>query len=261
MRHAVAVWRRLAGARVRGDLQYRASFAAFLVAQAASALLDLAAIVVLFGQVPRLAGWSLAEVAFLYGLAGTGFALADVFVSPVELLAQRIRDGSFDRVLLRPAGGLLQVVADGFALRRVGKLAQAVVVLVVATASVDVDWTAAAAAVVLLAVGSAAVVFGALWVAGATVSFWAVGSAELANSVTYGGGVAAQYPMTVYGPVLRRVLAVPFSFVAYVPALLVLGRDERPWPVLLVPVVAAGTCAVAWAAWRAGVRHHRSTGS
>ena len=79
------IYRRLVAARIRADLQYRTSFFLFVFSQALVAGLDLAVILVLFTQVDSIAGWSVAEVALLYGLAGIGFGLADLFFSEVEL--------------------------------------------------------------------------------------------------------------------------------------------------------------------------------
>ena len=46
-----------------------------------------------------------------------------------------IRSGQFDVVLLRPVGTLLQVMSSDLALRRIGRVTQATVVLVYALAS------------------------------------------------------------------------------------------------------------------------------
>src|SRR5439155_9801890 len=95
--------------------------------------MDFVALTIIFRQVHALAGWSLGEVAFLYGLTGVAFGLADMLMSQVEVLPDRIRNGTFDRILIRPVSPLLQIVADDFALRRLGKIAQAAIVLVAAS--------------------------------------------------------------------------------------------------------------------------------
>src|SRR3712207_9057528 len=61
-----------------------------------------AAIVVLFQNVPALAGWRLEEVALLYAIATIAFALTDLAVGHLDLFPQMIRDGTFDLVLVRP---------------------------------------------------------------------------------------------------------------------------------------------------------------
>ena len=119
----------------------------------------------------------------------------------------------------------------------------------------------------VLAVASSAVIFSATWVLGATLAFWTTEGREVMNSVTYGGNFLTQYPITIYGRWLRRLLAfvVPLAFVAYYPALFILDRDDPlhapGWVRFISPLVAAAMALVARAFWSFGIRHYRSTGS
>jgi ABC-2 type transport system permease protein len=264
---AFSIYRRLVGARIRSDLQYRTSFVLFTISQFVVTFLDFLAIALIFENIPSLAGWSLAEVAFLYGTSGVAFGLGDAFISQVEDISFRIKMGTFDQVLIRPVGTLLQVVADGFALRRFGKVAQAAVVLAVALGRVDVDWTAGRAAMVVVMIAAGAVIFSAVWVTASTILFWTVEGNQLMNSFTYGANFLSQYPLQVYAGWLRRLLAffTGVAFVNFFPALYVLDKPD-PFGLpgfvrFLSPLVAAAAALVASFAWRFAVRHYRSTGS
>ena len=79
------------------------------------------AILVIFDNVPQLAGWSVQEVAFLYGISDVAFSLTELAVGHLDLLPQLIRDGNFDLVLVEPRGSLLQVIASDFRLRQFRK--------------------------------------------------------------------------------------------------------------------------------------------
>ena len=57
------IWRKLVGARIRADWQYRASFVLFTISQFLAEFFGVILIVVLFSNVDRLAGWSIAEIA------------------------------------------------------------------------------------------------------------------------------------------------------------------------------------------------------
>ena len=258
---------RLASARARAEYQYRTSFVLFWSSQFLVAFLDFVAIVVIFENIPRLAGWALPEVALLYGISGVGFGLADVFISQVENISMRIRLGTFDLVLIRPLGSLFQVVADDFALRRLGKLAQATVVLVIALATVEVDWDAGRVGMVALSLLCGAVIFGSIWVVGASATFWTTEGSELMNTFTYGGNYLTQYPLSIYGEWLRRALGIAAgtAFVAYFPALYILDkRDTLGYPDGLrfaAPVAALVFAVLASVTWRYAVRHYRSTGT
>jgi ABC-2 type transport system permease protein len=263
----VWIWWRLVGARIRADWQYRTSFLLFAVGQALITLLDFLVIAVIFGQVPQLAGWTLPEVAFLYGLSSIGFAIATVLVSQVESVAPLIREGTFDRLLVRPLGPLVQLSAEFFALRRLGKLAQAVAVFVLAIAWLDLDWHAARIALTAVAIVSAAVIFGALFVMTSSTSFWTVDSVEVQSAFTYGGSLLTQYPLSILDEWLRRfvIYVLPLGFVAYLPALLIIGKPS-PAGVprglgYASPAVAALMAFLARTVWSTAIRHYRSTGS
>lgn len=261
------IYRRLVGARIRSQYQYRLSFWLFLAGQFLIAFIDFISILVIFSHIPRLAGWSLTQVAFLYGLSGLSFSLADVFVSQVERIPLRVKSGTFDLVLTRPLGSLFQLSTEEFELRRIGKVIQSIGVLAWAAVAVHVDWTVARVLVTVMAAASGMVIFGSVWVIGASATFWTVDSNEVVNAFTYGGNFMTQYPLQVYGPFLRRVLAivVPLGFVAFFPSLYVLGQPDpfgAPTVVhLLSPLVATVIALAAWRAWLGGVRHYRSTGS
>jgi ABC-2 type transport system permease protein len=260
------IWRKLVGARIRADWQYRTSFVLFTVSQFVAGFLDIAAAVVLFTNVDRLGGWSVAEVAFLYGTASLAFSLGDVFVSEVEYVAHHIRHGSFDRFLLRPVGPLLLLCGQEFAFRRAGRVFQSSLVLAIAVTQVDATWDVGHIAMVVQMVVVGFVIFSGIWVLTSSIAFWAVEVTEVANSFTYGGNFVAHYPMEIFSGWLRRLATlVPLAFVSYYPALWVLGRTDPhgspAWFRFAGPLAAAAVALVARAVWASGIRHYRSTGS
>jgi ABC-2 type transport system permease protein len=261
-----ALYFRLVGARLRSQLQYRTSLALETAAQFVIGLLDFAAILVLFHNVPALGGWSVAEVALLYGMSGVAFALADLAIGHLDRLSQLIREGTFDLVLVRPRATLFQVVTSDFELRRLGKAGQALVVLGYALAANEIDWTVGRVAVLALTILSAIVIFCAVWVTVICVVFWSVEGTETANTFTYGGQYFSQYPINIYDDWLRRFLGfvVPTAFVAYFPALYILDKpDPLGLPDALQfasPVVAVAAVVVARLVWRVAVRHYQSAG-
>jgi ABC-2 type transport system permease protein len=266
LRRNARLYRHLAGARIRSDLQYRASLALFTFGTLVITGLDFVAIAILFVQVPALAGWDLAEIAFLYGTSGVSFGLADMAVGSIEKVSERIRRGTFDILLLRPAGTLLQVVTDDFALRRIGKVAQPAAVLAYGVARLDTAWDARTIALTVVMVLAGSLIAGAIWVTSAAATFWTVEGREAANAVTYGGSALTQYPLPLYGEVVRSLaFVIPIAFISYLPSVEVLGKDDPLGvPAALryaSPVVAVASLAVATVAWRFAVRHYRSTGS
>jgi viologen exporter family transport system permease protein len=257
----------LVAAQVRSQTQYRASFLMDLFSSGVLSLVDLSIVVVMFSVRGELGGFGAREVLLMVGIGSLGFSAADFAVGNVERLPFYVRTGLFDAVLVRPLPSLAQLVAMDFAPRRVGRFVQGLVIYVLALAIAPVDWWAGSVVLAVLAPLAAAVFFGSLFVAGATVAFWWIESGELAFAFTYGGREFASYPATVFGGFFRRMFAygLGFAFAAYLPALALLGRPDPlgvpgwlHWCSPLVALLAAGAAA---SLWRTGVRHYRSTGS
>ncbi|MEU2081517.1 ABC transporter permease [Streptomyces albus] len=252
---------------IRSSWAYRASFWMMLAANFATTALDFAAIMLMFSQVDALGGFSLPEVAFLYGTACVAFGLADLILGTAERVGRRVRDGTMDVLLTRPVPVLSQVAADRFALRRLGRILQGTLVLGWALTRLELDWTAGRVALLISMLLCGGVIFGCLFVVGGAFQFWAQDAAEVQNAFTYGGTTVLQYPPTVFGKELVRgvTFVVPLAFVNWLPALRMLGRDDPlglpGWADLAAPAVALVCCLVAGLVWRAGLRAYRSTGN
>ncbi|MDQ2791560.1 MAG: ABC-2 family transporter protein [Actinomycetota bacterium] len=266
-RSGLEAYRRLLGGAVRSQLAYPASFGLQLVGQALAQGVDLLAILVLFGRVAAMGGFSRDEVLLIYGLASVGFGLADLAVGQLDRLPDLIRSGQLDAMLLRPLSVLGQLCAADLALRRLGRVVAGAVTLGYALLAVEITWTPARVALVIVSPLTAAVILGAIWVAAASVCFWVVDGRELASSVTYGSNVFTSYPITIFSDWVRRLLAfiVPGAFVAYYPVLGLLGKpDPLGLPAVLrwcAPLVAMAAVTAATLVWRTGLRRYVGTGS
>ncbi|AWW39375.1 MULTISPECIES: ABC transporter permease [Streptomyces] len=252
---------------IRSTMAYRASFVMTTIGNFAATALDFVAILLMFSRVDALGGYTLPQIAFLYGVSGVAFGLADLAIGSMDRLGRRVRDGTLDTLLVRPAPVLAQVAADRFGLRRLGRVVQGALVLGWALLTVDIDWTPLKVLLMPMMLLSGAVIFCAVFVGGAAFQFVAQDASEVQNAFTYGGTTLLQYPPTVFGRELVRgvTFVLPLAFVNWVPASHVLGQpyplDLPEWAAFAPPLVAVACCALAGLAWRAGLRTYRSTGS
>ncbi|MFJ6939432.1 ABC transporter permease [Streptomyces sp. NPDC101132] len=267
MVEAVRGYGLIVGMWVRSTLAYRASFLLAVVAGFLTSGLDFVAIYIMFRHVDGLGGFSLPEIALLYGATTVSLGLADLVLGNSDRVGALIRTGALDTMLVRPVPVFAQVAADRFALRRVGRISQGAVVLVWGLAAAGVDWTAARVVLVPVMLLAGGGIFAAVFVLGAAFQFVAGDAAEVQNSFTYGGTTMLQYPPTVFArEVVRGVTyVVPLAFVNWVPALYLLGRPDPlglpDWAAFVSPLVALAAFVPAAFAWRAGLRAYRSTGS
>ncbi|MFC7328520.1 ABC transporter permease [Marinactinospora rubrisoli] len=264
---SVTAYPRLAWTWTRALAQYPVSLVLLTVAQAFTTAAELLAVVVVFGRAGRLGGFTLNEALLVYGLTGTAFCTAHTLLGAVDRLGDHVRRGSFDTIMVRPVSPLVQLATDEFSPRRMGRFVPSLAALGYALSVLDIAWTPGKVLMVPVLIGCGAVICGSLWVAAASVQFFVTDSRELASSVTYGGWALAEYPLAVYArDVVRAVtFVVPLAFVSWQPALFILDRPDPlglpGWLRYAAPLAAAATFALATLAWRAGLRHYRSTGS
>jgi ABC-2 type transport system permease protein len=251
----------------RSAVQYRATLAMMMVSGVAISSLELIGILVVFGKVEALAGFTLPEALYLYGTAQTAFYISDLCFTGTEYLGARIRMGTFDSMLIRPVSVLAQVFGDQFTPRRLCPLIPAVGGLSAGIAGLSVHWTPLRIAMVPYTLLGGVAVFGAIWVFVGAFQVVVTDAGEVMNSVTYGGQFLTTYPLALYGRnlMLFLTLGLPLAFVNWQPSLYVLDHaDPLGLPGFVrfaAPPVAVAMWAVALTAWRAALRRHRSTGS
>jgi len=263
----LAVYRHLVAAQLRTQLQYPASFLGQVVGNFGLHLGELAATLILFRHFETLGGWRVGEIAFLFALSSLSFGIADFLTSGFSAFSQLMVRGDFDRLLVRPVGAMLQVLASDIQLRRLGRIIQGLVAFILADRWLDHDWTTGRVLYLPVVVLSATLLFAALFALEATLCFWTTESGEFVNAFTYGGSQLALYPLHIYDLWLRRLFlfVIPIGFVVYAPSLYLLDKPDPlglpVWTRFVAPLAALLFALAAAASWGAGVRHYRSTGT
>lgn len=269
LRFNLAVYRRLLMIQIRGQMQYRVAFLFDVLGTLITMLLFFVSLALVFARFGNLGGWQLGEVAFLWGMVEMAFGTMDLIFSGFDPggFGQRVRRGQFDQSLLRPLNITVQVLGDRFALRRLGRILQGVVVLFIALQLANIHWTLGKILYLPLVLLGMIAFFGGLFIIGSTISFWTIESSEALNILTYGGNEMIQYPMHIYPDSLRRIFTylVPTIFLNYYPALYFLDKpDPFGLPVFMrfvAPLVGLGILWLALAFWRFGIQHYQSTGT
>ena len=269
MRYTLDLYFRLIAVQARSQLQYRVAFlldSLTTAFQVLTAFLTLALILQRFNNV---GGWTLPEIALLYGMVEMAFGTMDMLFSGFDpdFFGRQVQRGLFDQLLLRPIDITLQVLGSEFIMRRLGRIAQGAAVLAIALATLPIHWTLAKLLFLPVVFGSLVCFFGGLFIVGATITFWTVESIEAINIFTYGGSEMMAYPMHIYPDWMRRFFTyiVPAIFLNYYPALYILDKPDPlglpPFAPFLAPVAGFSVLIAAFAFWRFGIQHYQSTGT
>ncbi|MEH1123270.1 ABC transporter permease [Micromonospora sp. CPCC 206061] len=262
VRRLLWLYRRSLGANLRAVLEYETDFWIMVAAALAAQLVGLVFIGALFSQVPELHGWRFAEVVLIYALANLAAGIGALLFDGVWRLPWMVNQGELDYLLVRPYPVVLQVTGTAVGMQSLGEIVGAGAMLGWALWRVDLDWSPITVAVGVVLVASAVAIRVAVTVVSNAAVFWLTApSSMLAVSVNQLGDLA-RYPLTVYGVVLRVLLAgvLPFAFTSFFPAAWLVGRDGYAWVGLLTPVVALYCVGVAALVFRRGLRRYESAG-
>lgn len=256
--------------QMKAQMQYKVDLALDVLTYFLVTALEFATLLIYFVPFPTLLGWRMGEVALLGAVVSISFGLAELFGGGIDNFEVIIRQGDFDRILLRPVTALMQVSTTQFRLRRFGRISQGLGAFVLALFFLRgtlLAWTPLKILVLCLGIISSALIFVSVLLLGATICFWTVETTELTNILTYGGREMLSYPLTIYHQLMQRlfIFIVPLAFGTYIPVCYILGRALPfalpSWLAFFSPLIALLFALAALVFWRFGVHRYQSTGS
>lgn len=264
MLRSLKLYLKLAGIAMRSQMQYRASFFMLTFSYFLSTFVEIVGIWILFDRFRSVQGWTFQEIAIIYGVIHMGFSLTETFARGFDTFGHLVKNGDFDRLLLRPCSTLLQAASREFQLMRLGRFFQSLLVLAYGLYHTGMASSALSYLVISFAIIGTACLFYGLMIIQATITFWTVESLELMNITTFGGVQAGQYPMSIYNWKFRSLFTfiIPLACVGYYPIAILL--EHETWPVSVGLIAPFAGVAFLWLAsqfWKVGVAHYHSTGS
>lgn len=247
----------------KARMSYRADFFIQVASDLLLQAVNLVFIAVVFTRVQALAGWSFDEVLFIYGFFLIPFALFNAsFAALSDVGGRYVVGGELDRLLTRPMSPLLQVQLELLRPQALNGVVLGLVVMALASARLQLTWTPLDALAMLSATLGAWLVYGGVYVAVASLTFWTqdrgAGFFPLAyNTIQFG-----RYPLDVYPVAVQLLLtfALPYAFIAFLPAAGVL-RPEYAWLGWLTLPVGVLIFAIGLLVWRRGLAKYEGAGS
>lgn len=239
----IPAWRTyltLVGGTWRSMRVHRANLVMMFLGSAAIQGTQLAFIGVLLGAFGAIAGWSVGEVAFLYGLRLTAHGVCTLNFGQHRGSAHAIRNGDWDRYLLRPAGPLMQMLTRHFNPGTIGDLVLGLAILLTAASLIDVGWSPALIAFLVAATISGGLVEAGVQIGLSGLDFRWSPMTRVKDTVDRVLTDFGAYPMAIFGTAGGWLLTflIPLAFMAYLPATIILEHTDD----LVVPLwVAQGS--------------------
>lgn len=254
-------------ANLKSRMEYRTSFLLWFGNTVAFHAVSIGIIWALLSRFPSLNGWDFPEMVFLYALGLLARGVYTTFFFPIMRIPYMIRQGTFDRHLIRPLNPLFQVLLQG-SFTSLNDMVVGVVVFTVALQMVDVAWSAPLAVFLAAVVVGAGLIQAAVSLMVASASFWVIKVSGLTWTVQQIQNELLRYPVSIYGRGVQLLLtvALPIAFTNYYPATTMLGKaDGSLLPAqqlgFLTPLVGALWFGLAYAVWQRGISRYQGTGS
>lgn len=254
-------------ASMRAQGQYRANLATEIIGAMAYQGAGFAFVWVVVNRFGDIGGWGLPELALLYGMRlGSHGVFTFFFAQLVGRVGDVIRQGEFDRYLLRPLDPLLQLITRRFNLTVLGDLVGGAALIVAGATHVDITWTVPAVGYLVLAVIGGGLIEAALHLTASALAFRLL-STPLSGAIEDLLSGVGSYPVRIFpaGAEFALTFILPIAFVAYFPATVLLSRTDElsvpAWLAALAPLIGALLFTAAYAFWRHQIRHYSSSGT
>lgn len=247
---------------LKSQMQYKASFLLTAVGQFVTAFTSFFGIAFLFGRISGVDDFTYGQVLLCFSVIMMSFAIGEMVGGGLAVFPGMLREGSMDRILVRPRSVILQVIMPNMDLSRLGLLVQAAIVLGIAVPVSGVAWTWQKVLVFALMVLCGSVMFFCLFLLVASIAFFTLQSLEFLDIFTYGMRDFGKYPFSVYGDTVLRFLTfvIPLALVQYYPLLYLLDRGEGIW-YMVSPLLSLLFAVPSWLLYKTGLKNYKSAGS
>ena len=253
---------------VRSRLQYRLdSFVATLavfVRESANIIVIYLALL----KFDQINGWNINEMLFLFSILFLTYAFVVSLFADLRDFSCMIREGRFDRLLVRPRGLLFQLIlnnADLMASAGHGTLG--VLLFLISANRVGITWDFSTILYYIGAIIGGVLIQGGMFILFSALSFYFVETGSIREIFYWNMRKFAGYPISIYSKLIQMIMiyVVPFAFVNYFPAQYLLRKEDMAnYPevyMYIAPFVGVVLYLAAYGFWRISVKRYTSTGN
>lgn len=213
-------------------------------------------------------GWNIYELMFLFSLLFLTYGILIIFFTGLRDFGKTVRNGGFDRFILRPRGLLFQLIfsnADWFA--AIGHGGLGIVLFVISAGNAGIIWNVRTVIYYIAAITGGVLIQGAIFLFLASLNIYLLETDSLKNIFYWNMRKFAGYPVSIFHKAIQffMIYVVPFAFVNYFPAQYLLRKEDMAgYPEIymyLTPAVGIGLYLASYGFWRYSIRFYKSSGN
>ncbi len=212
-------------------------------------------------------GWDIHELLFLFSFLFLTYGILIIFFTGLRDFGRTVRNGGFDRFILRPRGLLFQLIfsnADWFA--AIGHGSLGIVLFVISAGNAGIIWSPGTIIYYVAALIGGVMIQGAIFLLLASLNIYLLETNSLKELFYWNMRKFAGYPVSIFHKAIQfcMIYIVPFAFVNYFPAQYLLRKEDMAYPSIymyLTPVVGVVMYLAAYGFWRYSIRFYNSSGN
>lgn len=266
LKELIYVYIRLATASIKSRMEYRGSFFIFLFTLIVFYSAQVLTIGVVITRFQSIGGWSMGEMAFLYSLLILSQGIVTFIFSGLLDFSTLVREGTYDRFLVRPLSPLLQIVTSGFEITGFAHIILGGIAVFLATSLVSINWSYVNILIFLLVVFGGALISGSIRIIISAIAFYAINTNSLVHLFVFSSREFLLYPLNIYRTGLQFLLTfiVPLAFINFYPAHFFLDKSGTNLfhPYLIYGTVPVGIFMIVFSIyfWKKGHEAYESAG-
>ena len=216
----------------------------------------------------KLSGWDIYEMLFLFSLLFLTYGIMIIFFTGLRDFGQTVRNGGFDRYILRPRGLLFQIIfanSDWFA--AIGHGGLGLTLFLVSAGKAGIKWNVHSVLYYIFTVAGGVLIQGAVFLFMAALNIYLLQTDSLKEMLYWNMRKFAGYPISIFSKAIQVIMIyiMPFAFVNYFPAQYLLRKEDMAeYPevfMYLTPVIGAVMYLAAYGFWRYSIRFYKSSGN
>ncbi len=246
---------------LKSEMAYPASFFLSCVGRLLCTINCLVGIGLMMWRFGSIGDYTAGEVLLGFGVVMTAFNIAECFARGFDQFSKIVREGTLDRLVVRPRGLVFQVICQDTRMASLPNIVLGIAVIAYGVSVSGIAWTVPKALVLLSMVACGSLLFFGMFLVYAALCFFTMEGLEVLNIFTDGIRTFSQFPFDIYGKgVLFFTTAVmPMAMVQYWPLQYLMGKGGPIYG--MFPVLSLWFLIPCWLAWRLGIRHYASAGS
>jgi ABC-2 type transport system permease protein len=219
-------------------------------------------LVVIFSNIPSLAGWSFDELMFIYGFTVLSMGPVGIVFDNIWSLSWQIQNGGFIKYYFRPLNMMFYFMSETVDLKGIPQIAIGIALVVWSSIRIGIAWDFVRVLGALSLLFTASLVMIGFMVAASSTAFWITNSHSLVMLVSRLREYA-RYPLTIFNSAFRFIFSVivPIGFVAFYPVQWILHSGESGIVPFLTPIVGVLCFTLGYIVWSRGTRRWSGTGT